>query len=350
MSDVGTPLPDLCEAYLRSRATRKDSPHTTQRYRNELDAITGRLAATLGKEPAELTVDDLTLSTLNAALAGYAAGRSNSTVAGCCSVWKGFGRWLRKEGVVAASPAEYLDRPKIPKPTPKALVGGADTVDRLLASVERGDRAARRPWPQRDLAVVTTFLASGLRREELARLNTADLDRMVTYTQFRVTGKGGAQRWVPISPELVAVIDEYQTTRLARFPLRTRSGQFNGTEPLLVNDDGGRLTGSQIWHIVRMCYRAAGIAAQVPAGAMVHALRHTYATMLAEQGVAATDIQALLGHDSLSTTQIYVSVSPKRLREVAARNPMLTALRQALLPDSPAVSPSRPAPDDDVKD
>lgn len=338
MSDASTPLPDLCAAYLRSRLVQKDSTHTTDRYRHELAAIIERLAVVLDKQPAELTTDDLTLSTLNDAIAAYSAGRSNSTVAGCCSVWKGFGQWLRKEGVVTASPAEYLARPKVPRPTPKALVGGMDTVVRLMASVRRGDRPARRPWPQRDMAVITSFLASGLRREELARLNVADLDRLATYSQFRVTGKGGAQRWVPVGPELIVVIDEYQATRLARFPLRTRSGEFYGTEPLLVNDDGGRLTGSQIWYIVKRCYQAAGVASQVPAGAMVHALRHTYATVLAEQGVAATDIQALLGHDSLATTQIYVSVSAKRLREVAEMSPALASLRQP--PDSPAASES----------
>lgn len=326
------PLPDLCAAYLLDRKTEKLTEHTTRRITAEVEAI----AALVGSRPvAEVTAGDLTPGAVRTAFAAYAGPRSKSTVAGCISTWTVFCKWLIREGYLDANPMLNVERPRLPKPTPKALAGGAPTVHRLLDSVRRGDRPARRPWPERDLAVLAVLAAGGLRRGEVAGLNVVDLDLGDVGAQFRVTGKGGVQRWVPVGPEVPAVINAYLMTRAARFPPKTRSGLHPADAPLLVNDVGSRCTGRQLWWIVQQCYRAAGVAAQVPRGAMVHALRHTYATMLAEQGAAATDIQRLLGHGSLATSQLYVSVSDDRLRAVAYRSPALAALRVAQQPEEP---------------
>lgn len=321
-----TPLPELRDAYLASRATEKLTAHTTRRITTELDAI----AAFIG---ADLTAQHLTPAAVSKAFTAYSAGKSKSTVAGCISTWSTFVRWLVLEGHLDVDPMQRIERPKLPKPTPKALSGGTATVDRLIQSIRRGERPARRPWPERDLAVIATFAASGARRDEAARLNIVDLDRAAAGAQLRITGKGGAQRWVPVGASLVVAVDNYQRTRVDRFPPKIRTGRPADDAPLLVSDTGGRLSGRQLYWIVKQCFRAAGIAGQVPAGAMVHALRHTYATGLAEQGVAATDLQALLGHGSLATSQIYVSVTQERLRAVADLSPVLAAL------DRPPVDP-----------
>lgn len=327
----GLPLPDLLAAYLQARETEKLAGHTVRRITTEVTAI----AELAGQRPlVEVTTADLAPAAVAAAFATYAGPRSKSTVAGCISTWVTFCRWLTREGHLTVDPMQHIERPKLPRATPKALAGGATTVSRLIASVRRGDRPARRPWPERDLAVVASLAASGGRRSEVAGLRMVDLDRGAGGAQLRITGKGGKQRWVPVGAELVAALDEYQRTRVGRFPPKTRTGTPPDDAPLLVNDGGGWLTGRQVYWLVQQCYRAAGIAGQVPAGALVHALRHTYATTLAEQGAAATDLQALLGHGSLSTSQLYVSVTDQRLRSVANLSPVLAALRG--MPDDEA--------------
>lgn len=317
----GAPLPELRSAYLRSRETEKLAEHTVRRITTELDAIAALIGPTV-------TTTDLTPAAVSEAFAAYSGGRSKSTVAGCISTWSTFCKWLLREGHLTGSPMQHIERPKLPKPTPKALAGGATTVERLLQSVARGDRPARRPWPERDLAVIAVLAASGARRSEAAGLDAVDLDRATTGAQLRITGKGGKQRWVPVGEELVVVLDGYQQTRVVRFPPKTRTGQPADHAPLLVNDDGGRLTGRQVYWIVQQCYRGAGVAGQVPAGALVHAIRHTFATLLAEQGAAATDLMALLGHGSLATSQVYVSVTNQRLRAVTGMSPTVAALRR----------------------
>lgn len=329
----GPPLPDLRDAYLRRREPGKDSAHTVRRIRSEIDAITALLAQHTRQPKDEVTASDLTPANVGEVFAVYAGPRSKSTVAGCCSTWATFCRWLVREGHLTGNPMEHFDRPKVPKPTPKSLAGGASTVERLIESVRNGDRPARKPWPQRDLAVLAVLTAAGLRRAEVAGLNVVDLDRTDTGAQLRVTGKGDVQRWVPVGAEVAAAIDVYQAGRVSRFPPKTRNGQPPAAAPLLVNDAGDRFTGRQLWWIVQQCYRAAGVAGQVPRGAMVHALRHTYATLLAEQGAAATDLQALLGHASLATSQRYVSVTDARLRTVANLSPALAALRVPPTPE-----------------
>jgi len=314
------PLPPLCAAYLRSRESGKDSPHTTARLTNELRAVAAILS---DGQAANLTVEHLTAAQLSDAFAAYAGPRSKSTVAGAWSTWNGFLLWLVRDGQLAGNPMDHIRRPKVPRPTPKSLAGGASTVDRLITSVRRGDRPARKPWPERDLAAVVLFAATGLRRDEAARLNVVDLDRGDSGAQLRVTGKGDKQRWTPAEPALVAILDAYQRTRVDRFPPKTRNDLPADDAPLLVNDQGGRFTGRQLYWLVQQCYRAAGVAGQVPRGAMVHALRHTFATLLAERGAAATDLQELLGHDSLSTSQRYVSVTGSRLRQVISMSPAL---------------------------
>lgn len=312
-------------AYLRSRGSEKLTAHTIRRYEMEFVAV----AHLLGTPPAGVDLSDLTLPQLREAFALYATTRTRSTIAGTMSTWTKFCRWLVREELVTANPMDHLDRPKVPSPTPKALNGGAETVDRLIRSVRRGDRTGRAPWPERDLAVIAVYAGAGLRRAEAIALNVVDLDRDGDTARLRVTGKGGSGRWATLDAVMVDVFADYLTTRVARFPPRTRNGQLPGTAPLFVGDAGERFEPHQVYRLVRECYRAAGVLGQVPAGAMVHALRHTFATTLAEQGAAATDLQGLLGHASLATSQRYVSVTDDRLAAVAALSPVRASLRRA---------------------
>jgi site-specific recombinase XerD len=330
MQDLGSspvPLDDLWATYRTARAPERLAPITWVRYENEYALVAGELARSLGRSP---TAADLTLPNLRTAFAGYATTptnrgepRSRSTIAGCMSTWSSFLSFLVADEALPGNPMAGMPRPKIPKSTPKALKG-EDTVERLLESAARGDRNARRPWPARDLAVLVGYLSTGLRQQELAGLDVADMDGPDGAVRWRVRGKGSKERWVPVEPELVAVVEAFQRSRRERFDLR----RLKATDPLFCNDDGGRLTPANLRWIVTACLAAAGLGNAPPKNALVHALRHTFATMLANQGATATDLQKILGHGSLSTSQRYIDATDERVREVAQKAPGLEFVRR----------------------
>lgn len=338
-----TPLPALWESYRRSRATEALAGHTWTRFETEFVVVSRLLGEVVGHEPSEA---DLTLPNLREAFARYTEGRTNrgeprakSTIAGCMSTWTTFLTYLVRDGVITGNPMTGMARPKAPRGTPKPIRGGQETVDRLLSSIARGDRVARKPWPERDLAVVACYAATGLRQQELAGLDVRDLDLSPAGMHLHVRGKGEAERWSPIGPELAEVLQRFQATRAGHLP---GTPAVKGTDPLLCNDAGGRLTPANLRWMVRRCYEAAGVQGSVPKDALIHCLRHFFASDLASQGGTATDVQQLLGHRSLTTAQRYIDASAQRAREVAARSSTLTALRTLMPPEERSSRPSPP--------
>ena len=153
-------------------------------------------------------------------------------------------------------------------------------------------------------------------------------------------GKGSKVRFVPIEAPLEALISAYLESRKARFPAeRTTS-----SSPLFVDRHGERLRRGGAQYLVRSAYRSAGVGARVPKGALVHALRHTMATRLAEDGASASEIQHLLGHESLATSQLYIDSTANEQRAAARANRtyrVLEKITQSSL--SPAPRPTRRA-------
>lgn len=319
----------LIEEFLTSRATRKPSPHTLAAYRRDLLAL-GRLVAEDPTTPlplAALDIDVLTARPLRAAFARFAAPRAAASISRAWSTWNSFFTFLVAEGVVAGNPMSAVDKPTVPPPPPKPL-RGEQTPEQLLSAVAREDPRQRHPWPERDLTVLALALCAGLRLAELLALRVGSLGGRPGERRVEVAGKGGRSRVIPVEPELDRVVTGYLESRRRRFGART----VRRDSALLVDRYGAPLRRGGLQYLVESCYRRAGIVDRVPRGAQLHALRHTFATRLAEDGASASEIMRLLGHASLSTSQNYIEVTAEQQRAAVRANRTNRALGRLVEP------------------
>jgi site-specific recombinase XerD len=307
------PVRDLVTEFLTARATRKPSEHTLQAYRRDLLSI----LILVDEEP---TLADLSPRRLRTAFATFAAGRSPASVARAWSSWNSFFTFLVADQIIAGNPMSAVDKPRLTAPTPKPL-RGEDTPERLLDAVGQADDRQRDPWPERDGAVLALALCAGLRLSELLALRAGSFLGREGERRVEVAGKGGRPRTVPIEPELDAVVERYVDS------CRVRFGRVSPAAPLLVDRHGAPLRRGGLQYLVRSCYRRAGITDRVPRGAQLHALRHTFATRLAEDGANASEIMRLLGHASLATSQNYIEVTAAQERAAVRANRTNRALR-----------------------
>jgi len=212
---------------------------------------------------------------------------------------RSFHRFCVDEGLSVRDPAGDVGAPRVPSGIPKAL-SEAD-VEALLGAVT-GDG----PRARRDRALLETLYAGGLRISELVGLDVADVD--LDERLVRVFGKGSKERIVPIGRRAHDALADYLAHGR---PLLDRPGRPGGAA-LFLNARGGRLTRQGAWLVVR----AAGARAGLDGRLFPHVLRHSCATHLLDHGADIRVVQELLGHASLSTTQVYTKVSPDRLRAV----------------------------------
>ncbi|KAB1941500.1 tyrosine-type recombinase/integrase [Micromonospora sp. ALFpr18c] len=307
----------LIEEFLTARATRKPSPHTLAAYRRDLYAVAA-LVADGDATPLpldELSITDLSPRVLRSAFARFAAPRAPASVHRAWSTWNSFFTFLVADQVVAGNPMPAVGRPRALLPQPKPL-RGADTPEVLLASVARDDGRQRDPWPERDVAVLAVALCAGLRLSELLALRVGSLTGRPGERRVEVTGKGGRPRVVPIEADLDRVVLDYLDSRRRRFGARS----VRPDSALLVDRHGEPLRRGGLQYLVDSCYRRAGIGDRVPRGARLHALRHTFATRLAEDGASAAEIMRLLGHASLASSQTYIEVTAGQQRDAVRAN------------------------------
>jgi len=259
-----------------------------------------------GLEPAEL--DMRSLRRYVAALSGR--GQAPSTVARKLAAARALFRVQVALGERDENPADLLSAPKRPKTLPHVLKP-TDLVTLL-------DRIpARTPLEQRDRALFELAYSSGLRAEELVNVAVGAVD--FDAEAVRVEGKGGKTRLVPVGEHALAAISTY--LERARPALRAEAPpDGNGAaEPLFLSKTGRRLSTSDVRRRLRTWTRAAQASAPALAQAHPHALRHSFATHLLEGGADLRAIQELLGHATISTTQIYTRVESVRLRSAYAR-------------------------------
>lgn len=236
------------------------------------------------------------------AFRGFLASRrrqqsSNRSLARTLSALRSFFRWLDAQGIATNRSVLSVARPKVPHGVPKPL-----TVPKAAELVEGGMDAARDWVAARDTAVLLLLYGSGLRISEALGLKASAAptnDRDV----LRIVGKGGKERVVPVLPITIAAVERYR--RLCPYPLEPDGALFRGAK-------GGPLSP----RLIQLAIARARAAFGLPDTATPHALRHSFATHLLSAGADLRQIQELLGHASLSTTQIYTEVDRERLLAV----------------------------------
>jgi integrase/recombinase XerD len=193
--------------------------------------------------------------------------------------------------------ASDIHPPKIPKRLPKAL--SIENINSFL-KVTRVDKFATR-----DKALLELLYATGGRVSEIVNLKVDDLLSTENYTAVRLTGKGGKQRVVPVGKYAQDAVLEYLNRSRNDF-LKVSSNKY-----LFLNGRGGALTRQSAWNIVTAQAKAAGISEEISP----HSLRHSFATHLLDGGADIRVVQELLGHSSVTTTQIYTMITIDKLRE-----------------------------------
>ncbi len=210
--------------------------------------------------------------------------------------------FLRAESLIDSDPAELMDVPRIRRSLPRLL--SPDEVGQLL------DAPARtRPEGVRDRAMLELLYATGLRVTELVTLPISALHRDAGFV--RVWGKGSKERLVPVGEVASDAIDVYLSD--AR-PALIRAAGGRASQALFVTRRGGAMTRQGFWKLIKKYALAAGIDAPISP----HKLRHSFATHLLQNGADLRVLQAMLGHSSVSTTQIYTQVSQLRLKALHA--------------------------------
>lgn len=206
-------------------------------------------------------------------------------------------RCLREHGHMDANPADLVPAPKRPQRLPHVLK--PDEIGRMLDRIP-----ATTPLDLRDRALFELAYASGLRAEELTNLDVGSVD--ADHEEVRVEGKGGKTRVVPVGEHAIAALGRWLTRG------RPVLASGDGDPALFLSKSGRRLSTSDVRRRLRVwAHRAA-----VQGGVHPHALRHSFATHLLEGGADLRAIQELLGHESISTTQIYTRVESARLKSV----------------------------------
>ena len=290
----------VVDAFIHTLEAEKGySPHTLRAYRTDVveflkfilctpadnDEIdTDLLSSTFLEKAGQITRLDIRhyLSQL------VKAGRSKRTLSRRISGLKAFFDYLVRTGHIEASPAESIPFPKLEKTIPKCL-----TIDQVFALL---DHIEVNSWlDQRNLAMFETFYSTGMRVSEIHGLNMKDID--FTGQMIRVFGKGRKERLVPVGNRALDAIRKY----------RARLKQ--GCDPVFVNKDFNRLGIRSISRILDKVVVQAGIGVDISP----HTLRHTFATHMLDSGADLRGIQEILGHASLSTTQIYTHVSMDRI-------------------------------------
>jgi integrase/recombinase XerC/integrase/recombinase XerD len=256
-------------------------------------------ASARGSEPASIDVRALRRYVAHLAQRGNAA----STVARKLAALRAMFRAQVELGTREENPAELLSSPKRPRHLPRVL-----KPKEIAALLERIPSTT--PLEIRDRALFELAYASGLRAEELVTLNLESID--FDGECVRVEGKGGRTRLVPVGEHALRALDRYIAS--GRPMLQT-----GGDRALFLSKSGQRLGTSDVRRRLRTWARATVARAPALAEAHPHALRHSFATHLLEGGADLRAIQELLGHASMSTTQVYTRVESARLRSVYSR-------------------------------
>ena len=280
----------LSEEFLRYLTNERNaSPRTLKAYRQALTAFRAENQTPWKKCRADDFRDYL--------FAIAKRGQARSYVRLQFSALRTFYQFLAARKGLRGNPVREVQLPKIEKKLPLVLT--RQQVEELLAAPTRESKSRSAPtWmPLRDVAIMELFYSSGLRLSELAALDVGDAD---LYTEsVRVFGKGRKERVCPVGLPALEAISRY----------RAAANVYSG--PLFINKSRTRISTRSVWLILKRYLRFTSI----PISISPHKLRHSFATHMLDRGADLRSVQALLGHASLSTTQIYTHVTVERLKK-----------------------------------
>jgi integrase/recombinase XerD len=295
--------------------------NTVQSYERDLRRYGDYLTARGRAEISEVTAVDVaefrgalaTGDDSHPPLAVSSAGRAVVAV-------RGLHAFALREGLTAADPAHEVAPPVPARRLPKAI--SLDAVERILDAA--GSAEDPDPRVLRDRALLEFLYGTGARISEVTGLDVDDLDHLAREPSVLLTGKGGKQRYVPVGSYAVRALDAYLVRGRPALAARAgRTRQTPGAGPaVFLNARGGRLTRQGAWGVLR----SASLRCDIP-DVSPHTLRHSFATHLLDGGADIRVVQELLGHASVTTTQVYTLVTVDKLREVyAAAHPRALAV------------------------
>ena len=276
------------------------SQNTLDAYSNDLNQFCkfaqGRLDA--GDDPDRWGRVDINL--LNAYISELRdnLGYRETTLARKVAAVRSFFGYLSRNGIISDDPTENLGSPRVGRSMPKFI--SEDEVKRLLnTAADTGT-----PEGRRDASILELLYATGLRVSEMVNLNVQDVDFEEGF--IRTWGKGSKERIVYVYPEALEHLNEY-----IGGPRVELLGQKKGETALYVNHRGERLTRQWVWNVLKASAKKAGIDPKITP----HTMRHSFATHLLQNGASLRHVQELLGHSSISTTQVYTHLTDNHVRE-----------------------------------
>lgn len=287
------------------RVERNASPHTLVNYQHDLEGVIQFLRRPLAPGAPAVQPSPINWPTVDLlALRRYVAdqrtrGAAKSSVARRIASLRSFFRFLCREGHLVGNPAAALVAPKRDRKLPNFL--GLPDITKLLEAPAGDDLASRR-----DRAILEMLYSTGMRVSELVGLRVQSVDLLGGVA--KVAGKGKKERLVPIGTPALRALHVYLEQRGGA----ASAGGSQLAGPIFLNLAGGRLTDRSVRRILAKYLRQLAIQQRVSP----HTLRHSFATHLLDRGADLRAVQELLGHVSLSTTQIYTHVSTERLKQV----------------------------------
>lgn len=285
--------PALADFRMHLKLERSLSDRTVEAYLRDIGKLRDyALAQKPAIKPEKIQLDDLQAFVTSVALGGLHA----SSQARLLSAVRGFYRSLRREKAISEDPAELIASPRIARKLPTFL--SVAEIDAMVKAIDMSRRLAHR-----DKAILETLYGCGLRVSELCGLRLSWLRFSEGF--IRVVGKGDKERLVPIGPEAIAHIERYIAEERVHLPLRK-----NSEDLVFLNFRGGGLSRVSVFNLVKRSAVKAGVRKTISP----HTFRHSFATHLVEGGADLRAVQEMLGHASITTTEIYTHLDREYLR------------------------------------
>lgn len=321
-----TDRPEWFEDFMQSRTRMGRSPHTLRALRQDFDAI-ATLILGGSDDLSVLEIRQVTKRSIQRAFSDYADTHRSNSYLRCWSTWNQLCDWLIDNDYLnRINPMRTVERRRPERHHPKSLT--AEEIGKLIDAAWQENNPPR-SWPELEHAVVAVGVLTGVREAELISLNINSIRHTEQGPVLHVRGKGSKDRSIPFEPELLQIIETYLQSRTQVFRPRASArrdtiDRFAPDEPLFVGADGERITVGTLQSRVGRLFKRAGVPTKP--GALLHSLRHTYATALADTGINPYQLRTLLGHESAETSQRYIAAAGQENRGAAARNPLYAQL------------------------